>query len=71
VTLRRQGAGAVSQLEKARLVAKLRAAREAQGKLGGRQGCNEATSETVALAKQLEERGRARPHRYTSKPQIL
>ena len=46
----RQIAGAFSQLEKARLVAKLKAAREAQKKLGGRKGYAEAIPETVALA---------------------
>jgi len=49
----RQIAGAFSQLEKARFVAKLKAAPEAQGKLGGRKGYAEAMPETVALAKQL------------------
>jgi DNA invertase Pin-like site-specific DNA recombinase len=53
----RQIAGAFSQLEKARLVAKLKAAREAQGKLGGRKGYAEAMPETVALAKQLHAEG--------------
>jgi DNA invertase Pin-like site-specific DNA recombinase len=53
----RQIAGAFSQLEKARLVAKLKAAREAQGKLGGRRGYAEAMPETVALAKQLHAEG--------------
>jgi DNA invertase Pin-like site-specific DNA recombinase len=53
----RQIAGAFSQLEKARLVAKLKAAREAQGKLGGRKGYAEAMPETVALAKQLHADG--------------
>jgi DNA invertase Pin-like site-specific DNA recombinase len=53
----RQIAGAFSQLEKARLVAKLWAAREAQGKLGGRKGYAEAMPKTVALAKQLAAEG--------------
>ena len=53
----RQIAGAFSQLEKARLVAKLKAAREAQGKLGGRKGYAEAMPETVAVAKQLHAEG--------------
>jgi DNA invertase Pin-like site-specific DNA recombinase len=53
----RQIAGAFAQLEKARLVAKLKAAREAQGKLGGRKGYADAMPETVALAKQLRAEG--------------
>jgi DNA invertase Pin-like site-specific DNA recombinase len=53
----RQIAGAFSQLEKARLVAKLKAAREAQNKLGGRKGYAEAMPETVALARQLHAEG--------------
>jgi hypothetical protein len=39
------------------LVAKLKAAREAQGKLGGRKGYAAAMPETVALAKQLRAEG--------------
>jgi DNA invertase Pin-like site-specific DNA recombinase len=53
----RQMAGAFSQLEKARLVAKLKAARTAKkaatGKCEGRKGYAEAMPDTVALAKQL------------------
>ena len=55
----RQIAGA--QLEKARLVAKLKAARDrkrrAHGKCEGRKGYTEAMPETVALAKQLQAGG--------------
>jgi DNA invertase Pin-like site-specific DNA recombinase len=57
----RQIAGAFSQLEKARLVAKLKAARdrkrEANGKCEGRKSYAEAMPETVALAKQLVAEG--------------
>jgi DNA invertase Pin-like site-specific DNA recombinase len=57
----RQIAGAFSQLEKARLVAKLRAARErkreANGKCEGRKSYVEAVPETVALAKELHREG--------------
>jgi DNA invertase Pin-like site-specific DNA recombinase len=57
----RQIAGAFSQLEKARLVAKLRAARErkreANGKCEGRKSYAEGMPETVALAKQLHAQG--------------
>jgi len=57
----RQIAGAFSQLEKARLVAKLKAARdrkrEATGKCGGRKSYAEARPEMVELARQLR-----RPH---------
>ena len=57
----RQMAGAFSQLEKARLVAKLKAARvakkEATGKCEGRKSYAEAMPETVALAKQLHADG--------------
>jgi DNA invertase Pin-like site-specific DNA recombinase len=57
----RQIAGAFSQLEKARLVAKLKAARAAKkaatGKCEGRRGYAEAMPETVALAKQLHAEG--------------
>jgi hypothetical protein len=52
--------GAVSQLEKAALVAKLKAAHERKkaltGKCGGRKSVDELSPETVALAKKL--------HRY-------
>ena len=54
----RQIAGTFAQLEEARLVAKLKAARdrkrEAQGKCEGRKSYIEAMPETVALAKQLQ-----------------
>jgi DNA invertase Pin-like site-specific DNA recombinase len=57
----RQIAGAFSQLEKARLVAKLKAAREQRkekyGKCEGRKSYAEAMPETVALAKQLHAGG--------------
>jgi DNA invertase Pin-like site-specific DNA recombinase len=53
----RQIAGAFAQLEKARLVVKLRQARERSGKLGGRKSYAEARPETVALAKQLQAAG--------------
>jgi DNA invertase Pin-like site-specific DNA recombinase len=57
----RQIAGAFSQLEKARLVAKLRAARERKkaetGKCGGRKTYAEARPDTVALARQLHGAG--------------
>jgi DNA invertase Pin-like site-specific DNA recombinase len=53
----RQVLGAVSQFEKAALVAKLRAARERKkretGKCGGRRSVAEANPTTVALAKKL------------------
>jgi DNA invertase Pin-like site-specific DNA recombinase len=54
----RQIAGTFAQLEKARLVAKLKAARdrkrEAYGRCEGRKGYAKAMPETVALAKQLQ-----------------
>jgi DNA invertase Pin-like site-specific DNA recombinase len=57
----RQIAGAFSQLEKSRLVAKLKAAREQKkaktGKCEGRKGYAEKMPETVALAKQLHADG--------------
>jgi DNA invertase Pin-like site-specific DNA recombinase len=57
----RQIAGTFAQLEKARLVARLKAARdrkrEAHGKCEGRKGYAEAMPETVALAKQLQTDG--------------
>ncbi|MGO9400239.1 MAG: recombinase family protein [Xanthobacteraceae bacterium] len=57
----RQIAGSFAQLEKARLVAKLKAARdrkrEAHGKCEGRKGYAEAMPDTVALAKQLQASG--------------
>jgi DNA invertase Pin-like site-specific DNA recombinase len=53
----RQVLGAVSQFEKAALVAKLKAARErrkaATGKCGGRHSVGESSPQTVALAKKL------------------
>jgi DNA invertase Pin-like site-specific DNA recombinase len=53
----RQIAGAFVQLEKARLVAKLKAARERKkaqtGKCGGRRRVAELSPETVALARKL------------------
>jgi len=59
-TMMRQIAGSFAQYEKARLVAKLKAARDrkkaATGKCGGRKSYAEAKPETVALAKEL--RGR-------------
>jgi DNA invertase Pin-like site-specific DNA recombinase len=57
----RQIAGTFAQLEKARLVAKLKVARDrkrvAYGKCEGRKSHAEATPETVALAKQLHASG--------------
>ena len=57
----RQIAGTFAQLEKARLVAKLRAARERKkaetGKCGGRKTYSEAMPATVALAKHLQAQG--------------
>jgi DNA invertase Pin-like site-specific DNA recombinase len=57
----RQISGTFSQLEKARLVAKLKAARvqkkEKHGKCEGRKSYAEAMPETVALAKQLHAEG--------------
>jgi DNA invertase Pin-like site-specific DNA recombinase len=53
----RQVLGAVSQFEKAALVAKLKAARDRKkaetGKCGGRRSVAELSPETVALAKKL------------------
>jgi hypothetical protein len=53
----RQVLGAVSQFEKAAIVAKLKAARERKkaltGKCGGRRSVAELSPETVALAKKL------------------
>jgi DNA invertase Pin-like site-specific DNA recombinase len=60
-TAMRQIAGAFSQLEKARLVAKLKSARDRKkaetGKCGGRKSYVEAMPETVALAKLLHAEG--------------
>ena len=53
----RQIAGAFSQLEKARLIAKLREARERLDKLGGRKSYAKSRPDTVALAKQLHSDG--------------
>jgi DNA invertase Pin-like site-specific DNA recombinase len=57
----RQIAGSFVQLEKARLVAKLKAARdrkrETKGKCEGRKSYAEAMPETVALAKRLHGEG--------------
>lgn len=61
----RQVLGAVAQFEKASLVAKLRAARERTGKLGGRP--REERPETVALAKKLRRKGMT----YRAIPQAL
>jgi DNA invertase Pin-like site-specific DNA recombinase len=59
-TMMRQIAGSFAQYEKARLVAKLKAARDrkkaATGKCGGRKSYAEAKPETVALAKELHGR---------------
>ena len=57
----RQIAGTFAQLEKARLVAKLKAARdrkrEACGKCQGRKGYAEAVPDTMAMAKQFQADG--------------
>ena len=50
----RQVLGAIAQFEKTSLVAKLKAARERSGHLGGRKSYAEAKPELVALAKQLK-----------------
>jgi DNA invertase Pin-like site-specific DNA recombinase len=59
-TMMRQIAGSFAQYEKARLVAKLKAARDRKkavtGKCGGRKSYAEAKPETVALAKELHRR---------------
>lgn len=52
----RQIAGAFAQYEKARLVARLRRAREIKGKMGGRKSHAELRPNVVALAKQLRKR---------------
>lgn len=49
----RQVLGAIAQFEKTSLVAKLKAARERSGNLGGRKSYAKARPETVALARQL------------------
>ena len=60
-TMMRQIAGSFTQYEKARLVAKLKAARdrirEQTGKCGGRKSYAESKPETVELAKQLRRDG--------------
>jgi DNA invertase Pin-like site-specific DNA recombinase len=53
----RQIAGSFAQYEKARLVKKLREARERTGKLGGRKSYAHARPDTVALAMQLHSEG--------------
>jgi DNA invertase Pin-like site-specific DNA recombinase len=57
----RQIAGTFAQLEKARLVAKLKAARDRKraetGKCGGRKSYAEARPDTVALVKELHTAG--------------
>lgn len=53
----RQIAGSFAQYEKARLVRKLREARERLGKPGGRKSYTEGRPETVALAKELHGQG--------------
>ena len=49
----RQIAGAFAQYEKARLVARLKRAREVKGKLGGRKPLAETRPEVVGLARRL------------------
>ena len=49
----RQIAGSLAQYEKARLVARLRRAREVKGKLGGRKPLAETRPEVVELARRL------------------
>jgi len=48
-----QIAGAFAQYEKARLVVRLRRAREVKGKMGGRKSLAETRPEVVALAREL------------------
>ena len=55
----RQIAGAFAQYEKARLVARLRRAREIKGKLGGRKPHAQLRPDVVALAKQFRKRKRS------------
>jgi DNA invertase Pin-like site-specific DNA recombinase len=55
----RQIAGSFAQYEKARLVRKLREARERSGKLGGRKPYAETKPETVALAKKMRAQGKS------------
>lgn len=54
----RQVLGAISQFEKATLVAKLKAARERTGKADGRKSHAGLNPELVALARQLRRRKR-------------
>lgn len=56
--LMRQIAGAFAEYEKARLVARLRRAREVKGKPGGRKGHAALRPEVVALARKLRGRGK-------------
>jgi DNA invertase Pin-like site-specific DNA recombinase len=65
----RQIAGAFAQYEKARLVARLRRAREVKGKLGGRKSLAETRPEVVVLARRLRETrsGRQRSLREISR----
>jgi DNA invertase Pin-like site-specific DNA recombinase len=51
----RQIAGAFAQYEKARLVARLKRARELKGKLGGRKPLSETRPEVVELARKLRQ----------------
>jgi len=55
----RQIAGSFAQYEKARLVRKLREARERSGKLGGRKSYAETKPETVAPAKKMRAQGKS------------
>ena len=61
----RQVLGAIAQFEKTLLVAKLKAARERSGNLGGRKSYAEARPETVALAKQMRA-GRMSLHKISA-----
>ncbi|HMF15523.1 MAG TPA: recombinase family protein [Gemmataceae bacterium] len=53
----RQVLGAIAQFEKSSLVAKLKAARERSGNLGGRKSYAEARPEVVATAKEMQAQG--------------
>jgi DNA invertase Pin-like site-specific DNA recombinase len=55
----RQIAGAFAQYEKARLVARLKRAREVKGKLGGRKSLAETRPEVVELARKLRRQTRS------------
>jgi DNA invertase Pin-like site-specific DNA recombinase len=55
----RQIAGAFAQYEKARLVARLRRAREIKGKMGGRKPLAETRPEVVELARKLGKQTRS------------